>query len=205
MIRSLLFRITPTLALLATVLSACAARGPGYQEIIADAAPTADGQTRVVFLRPKDRDDGAGGGRAVIRVDDKKTGALTYGGFFFVDLEPGIHSLMVSGRYPALGACELQFQAAGGGPVYLDIGPRMAHMIAGLVGGTIGLAVVPLDVSTVSETMASTATIAVGSAAGSAAAETMEGQGKPCSGPYQMAILTEEEALADLGALTWSK
>ncbi|KPK59342.1 MAG: hypothetical protein AMJ59_11270 [Gammaproteobacteria bacterium SG8_31] len=205
MIGSLLFRITPTLALLATALSACAARGPGYQEIIADAAPTDGEQTRVVFLRPKDRDDGAGGGRAVIRIDDKKTGALVYGGFFFVDLEPGIHSLMVSGRYPALGACELQFRAAGGGPVYLDIGPRVAHMIAGLVGGTIGLAVVPLDVSTVSETMASTATIAVGSAAGSAAAETMEGQSKPCSGPYRMAYLTEEEALADLKALTWSK
>jgi hypothetical protein len=106
-----------------------------------------------------------------------------------------------SGRYPALGACELRFQAAGGGPVYLDIGPRMAHMIADLVGGTIGLAAVPLDVSTVSETMASTATIA----AGSAAAETIEGHGKPYSGPYRMAILTEEEALADLRALTWSK
>jgi len=215
MLRPRLSGLAPALVFLSAFLTACAARGPSYEEVISTATPLNRDDLRLVFLRPKDRDDGGNGGAATIRIDEEKVGGLAYGGFFFVDLPSGAHSLEVSGRYRTFGSCQLELTAMTGATVYVDVGPRTAYMVASLVGtvvgGAAGFAVVPnseIGLETLPVEMIvneGTVALAAGSVAGEAVAVKIEGSGKPCSGPYQIVPMSEQDAVARVQGLVWSK
>jgi hypothetical protein len=176
---------------------------------MAAAEPVAGDSVRIVFLRPKDADDGANGGAASIEVNDERVGALRYGGFLYVDVPSGAAGLTAFGRYRALGACKIDVVTAPGSTVYVDIGPRLSYMVAGAVGGIVGgvagAAAVPDVYGSVGSAVATgTAGIAAGDAAGTVAATSVEGRGNPCRGPYRLEVLPEPTALPRLAGLEWS-
>lgn len=210
MARLQLLPATSAIVLLVATLAGCTARGPVYQDATIEAVPLAADLTRLVFLRPKDRDDGAGGGRAVIRVNGEKAGGLAYSSFFYVDIAPGDLLLRASGPLQFLGACDLQLQATAGTTLFLDVGPRMAYMIAGsvgsLVGGALGGVATSNTFGSVGEAMVvGTAAVATGAAVGEVAAVTTEAQGKKCNGPYKFAVISAADATERLHGLTWSQ
>lgn len=192
--------------LCALLLAACAAQGPGYQEVMADADPVAANAVRVVILRPRDRDDGTNGGRAKIQVNDRAAADLSYGGFYFLDTTPGALTVRASGRYRVTGACEISIDAAPESTIYVDVGPRASYMIAAMVGSVAGVTAAPDVYGSVGGAVAgTTAGVAAASTADSAAASVVAGQGKPCGGPYKLQLLSEETALTRLEGLVWSQ
>lgn len=211
MSRQRLIRMAPAVSL-STLLGACAADGPIYRDLAAEMPTLASDQARIVFMRPRDRDDAMNGGRAIIRVDGNEVGGLAYGGFFYTDLAAGPHTLTASGHYVAFGRCDLQFQANGGDMVYVDIGPRTSYMVASLVGslvgGVLGAAAGPDVVIAPGEQVlvnSGTAAMAAGSLAGDAAGQLAAGPASPCGGPYRLDLLAEDQALGRLEALTLSQ
>lgn len=190
----------------------CVATSPGYRDVIANAEPVPDDAVRIVFLRPRDSDDGSGGGAASIEVNRKRVGALRYGGFLYADAASGMTDLTAFGRYRALGACEIDITTAPGSTVFVDVGPRLSYMIAGAVGGAIGgvagAAAVPNAYgSAVAAVAAGSAGVAAGSTAGAATATMVEGKRKRkrCRAPYKLVVIAEDDALPRLAELTWSK
>jgi hypothetical protein len=174
-------------ATLSFLLTACATQGTGYVEAAAGAVPPGEGQSRLVLLRPRDKDDG-GGGAAAMRVN-------------------GPVSIIASGPILALGACEIQLELASGETVYVDVGPRMSYMVAALLGSVAGAVAVPATqaAGSVAEAMVgSVAASAAGSAAGTAVAVSAEGRSLPCRGPYQLALVPESDAREQLQGLTTS-
>lgn len=200
-----------SMPLLALVLvGGCAAPGPGYDDVTANAGPMPEGAARLVFLRPRDGDDGSNGGAASIEVNRESVGALRYGGFFYLDINSGTTALTTFGRYRTLGACEIDIAASPGSHIYVDVGPRLSYMIAsavgGVVGGVAGAAAVPNVYGSAGAAIAtSTAAMAAGSTAGTVAAAAVESRGKECRGPYKLELIAEEDALPRLKDLTWSK
>jgi hypothetical protein len=191
-------------------LSACAAPGPSYDDVMAGAQPLAEDTVRLVFLRPRDRDDGVGDRGAVIRVNGRGAGAVRYGGFFFMDMAPGRISLAASGPYTAFGGCEIEIDAASGTTIYVDVGPRLSYMVAGAVGSVLGgataAAVMPDVYGSAGEAVAVIgAGGAAGSAAGTAAATGAESRDRACGGPYRLTPISEESARTRLGGLVWSR
>lgn len=188
-----------------TLTGACATHGANYKVVTADAEPMTANLVRIVFLRPRDRDDGSGGGPAYIRLNDERTGQLRYGGFFHVDTASGIIALMASGRYPIFGACEISIEAPAGSTVYLDVGPRLSYMIAATIGTIAGAFATPNVYGTIGETAVGvTAGTAAGSTVGSGAAIVLEGTGKRCGGPLKLELISEQSALQLLENLQWS-
>ena len=130
-----------------------------------------------------------------------------------MDRAPGPISIRVSGRYVALGACEMRLDAVAGDTIYIDVGPRRSYMVASLLGsiagGLIGSAAVPAPevVSSTAEAVlnSSTAAEAVGSTAGQATAVAVEGSHETCSGPYELAAMPEDVAVNHLQGLARSK
>jgi hypothetical protein len=193
-------------ATLSFLLTACATQGTGYVEAAAGAVPPGEGQSRLVLLRPRDKDDG-GGGAAAMRVNGDLVQGLSYGEFLFVDVAAGPVSIIASGPILALGACEIQLELASGETVYVDVGPRMSYMVAALLGSVAGAVAVPATqaAGSVAEAMAgSVAASAAGSAAGTAVAVSAEGRSLPCRGPYQLALVPESDAREQLQGLTTS-
>lgn len=206
---------TPVFMLRAMYLSilllcaGCATPGPPYEDVMAKTRPVPAHAIRIVVLRPKDRDDGANGGAARVEVNHAPAGALHYGGFLYVDVASSTTVLAAFGRYRPFGACEIDITAEPGSTVYVDVGPRRSYMIAaavgGVAGGVAGAAAVP-DVygSAGSAVVTGAAGMAAGSAAGSAVATTAEARRERCRGPYQLVVMSEEDALPHLAGLTWS-
>ena len=192
-------------------LAACAApSGPGF-EWSAGLQPLAEDHVRVVVMRPRDGDDGANGGRAVVSIDGEWAGALAYGGYFFVDRPAGTFTVAASGRYEVLGSCELRITAQPGANVFLDLGPRLSYQLAALAGsaaGTLaGAAAVPQRVITLEQVFVNsgTAAMAAGSVAGETAAVAIVGPTGPCGGPYELEPVAEAEAPGRLAGLGWSR
>lgn len=191
------------------LLGGCAAPGPSYEDVMANALPAPDDGVRIVFLRPKDADDGSNGGAASIEVNQARVGGLRYGGFFYVDVMPGTTALASFGRYRTFGACEIDVTAPPGSRIYIDVGPRLSYMIAGAVGGAVGgvagAAAVPNVYGGAGAAVATSAAgVVAGSAGGTAAATAVESAGKRCRGPYKLEPVAEEDALPRLADLTWS-
>jgi hypothetical protein len=191
------------------MLGGCATPGPSYEDVIVNAGPIADDAVRIFFLRPRDTDDGSNGGTASIEVNQERVGALSYGGFFYVDAKSGPTTLAVFGRYRALGACEIDIAASPESVIYVDIGVRLSYMIAGaiggIVGGAIGAVAVPDVYGSVGAAIATgTAGVAAGDAAGAAAATGLESRRERCRGPYELELLAEGDALLRLTDLNWS-
>lgn len=187
----------------------CAATGPGYSDAMANAEPVPDDAVRIVFLRPRDRDDGSGGGGASIEVNQERVGALRYGRFLYADVTSGTMGLTAFGRYRVFGACEIDVTAAPGSRIYIDVGPRLSYMIAGTIGGAVGgvagAAAVPnVYGSAGAAIVTGTAGVAAGSAIGTAGATTVESKGKRCRGPFKLDLIAEDDALPRLADLTWS-
>ena len=191
------------------LVGGCAAPGPGYEDVMANADPIADNAVRIFFLRPRDADDGSNGSAASIEVNQERVGALRYGGFFYVDAIPGPTTLTVFGRYRAFGACEIDVAASPESIIYVDVGVRMSYMVAGaiggIVGGAAGAAAVPDVYGSVGGAIASSAGgVAAGDAAGTAAATALESRGERCRGPHKLEVLSEDDALPRLADLNWS-
>lgn len=191
-------------------LAACATTlGPDYEAAV-ERRPLAGENVRVVILRPRDRDDGAGS-RAVIRIDGDRAGALAYGGYFFVDRPVGTFTVETLGRYAVFGTCELEITAKPGATVFLDLGPRLAYQLAGLAGATAGTlagaVAVPQHVITLEQVIVNsgTAAMAAGSMAGEAAAVAVVGRTRPCGGPFQLEPLAAAAARERLEGLGWSR
>lgn len=87
--------------------------------------------TRIVFLRPGDSDDGSNGGAAPIEIDRERVGALHYGGFLFVDVKSSMTALTAFGRYRSSSVCDIDIAKTPGSIIYIDVGPRLSYMVAG--------------------------------------------------------------------------
>lgn len=190
-------------------LVGCAVQGPSYAEMTTSAAPVTANQSRVVLLRRKDRYDDYSASKATIRINDQKAGELGYGGFFFVDVPPGDVTLLASAQNTRFGTCELRISAVAGNTVYVDVGPRAEHVVAGLVGSVAGGAVASsgsASAASVTEAvLTDPAKTAAGSVAGGAIGEVAESSGKRCGGPYGLTQLDDADALRYLDELAWSK
>jgi len=92
------------------LLGGCAASGPSYENVMANADPIADDAVRIFFLRPRDADDGSNGGAASIAVNQERVGSLRYGGFFYVDGTPGPTTLTVFGATAPWAPAKLTLQ-----------------------------------------------------------------------------------------------
>lgn len=187
----------------------CAASGPDYEDVMANADPIGNDAVRIFLLRPRDADDGSNGGGASVEVNQTRVGTLRYGGFLYVDAEPGPTTLTVFGRYRALGACEINVSPGPRTTIYVDVGVRRSYMIAAAVGGTLGglagAAAVPDVYGSAGAAVAtSTAAMATGDAAGTAASTTLEDRGERCRGPHKLELLSEADALLRLTGLNWS-
>lgn len=192
------------------LFAGCAASGPGYDDVMANAEPILDDVARIVLLRPRDSDDGSNGGGASIEIDRKRVGALRYGGFLFVDVKSSTTVLTAFGRYRSFGVCEIDIATTPGSIIYIDVGPRLSYMVAGavgaVVGGVAGAAAVPNVYGSAGATIATgSAGMAAGSAVGTAAGTAVEHKGNLCRGPYMLAVIAEEDALPRLAELTWFK
>jgi hypothetical protein len=180
---------------------ACAATGPSYEEVKATApGPTAN-SSRIIFLRPKDRYDDYSASPAAVLVDDEQVGRLAYGGFFFVDVEPGPVSLKVQADSAWHGVCHVEMQTKAGETVFFDVGPRTSHVVAGAVGAVIGGVLAPVSSSAVGTGVS----VAAASTAGGEVAEAVENQRQVCAGPYGIRPLPESQALRRIADLAWSK
>ena len=197
-----------TVACLAAVtLAGCAVSGTPYPEVMAHAAPVDEGVTRVMFLRPADRFDNYSASAAVIRIDGEKVARLGFGGFFYVDLPAGSVAIKASARGAWLGACEVQLHAAGGDTVYLDVGPRTRHAMAGLLGAVAGANAVnaALPAPAIDRVLVDAAVVGVAASVAGDIASSVESAGRKCGGPYQIKALSGDEARPHLQTLAWSK
>ena len=191
------------------LLGSCAAPGPSYKDVMANADPIVSGVVRIFFLRPRDVDDGSNGSAATIEVNQERVGALRYGGFFFVDALPGPTNLTVFGRYRALGNSEIVITKSAGKIINVDFGDRLSHMVAGAIGGIVGgetgVAAVPDVYGSVGAAIATSAAgVAAGKTAGTVAATAIESWSERCRGPHKLEALAEDDALTRLADLNWS-
>ena len=201
------FAIAGLFLLLAAALAACAATGASYKEITADTPPVMANQARIIVLRRKDRYDDYSASKAVVRINDRMAGKIRYGGFFFVDVQPGQVKLLASARNTGYGTCELHLPITAGTTSYVDVAPRMAHSLAGLAGSAAGAAAVGTDAAATATdaVLMDPAKAAVGSTVGGAMAQGAESAGKECGGPYALIQLADDDALRYLDELGWSK
>jgi hypothetical protein len=204
-------RFTAGVSCLAVVaiLFGCAGQGARYSEVVTQDKPVASGQTRIVLLRPSNRYDDYSLTRAVVSVNNKEIGRLAYGGFLFVDVDAGDVAIKASAKNPMYGVCELQMPAVPGETLYVDVGPRTANVVAGLVGSAAGAAAASdtvthhgLKVVLVDKDMVQTA---AASTVGGAAASAVESIGKECGGPFKLTPVTPSAALEQLDRLSWSR
>lgn len=78
----------------ALALAACAATGPKYAEVKASIPAVAKDKGRVYFYRSEKF---LGGGiRPSVMLDGQKVGESTPGGFFYVDVRPGNHTVSLT-------------------------------------------------------------------------------------------------------------
>lgn len=85
---------TCSLLLLIALLCSCAATGASHSSIVDRIPPIPDGMARITFYRLHISFEGSAGSPDVI-VDGEKLGELPSGGFFFVDVTPGHHSIVL--------------------------------------------------------------------------------------------------------------
>lgn len=197
----------PVALLLVVVLSGCAVRGTPYPDVMAQAAPLDAARTRVVFLRPSDRFDNYSASAAEIRIDDENIARLGFGGFFYVDVPPGTVTIGASTRRSWHGTCKWQLHAVAGETVYLDVGTRWRHALAGLVGSIAGAnaADAALPPPAIEHVVVDAAVVGTAAVVGGAVTSSIESIGRTCGGPYRIKALAAEEARSRLQTLAWSK
>lgn len=193
--------------LLVVTLSGCAARGTPYPDVMAGATPPDGTTTRVVFLRPADRFDNYSASAAVIRIDEEEIARLRFGGFFYVDVPAGTFTIEASGRASWPGSCERLLHAIGGDTVYLDVGSRLRHALAGLAGSVAAANAVDaaLPPPALERIVIDAAAVGVAAAVGGAVTSSLESAGRSCGGPYRVAAIPAAEARPRLQALAWSR
>jgi hypothetical protein len=124
--------------LCACLLSACSASGPKYSDD-QGAQPTAPAdEARIVVFR---RGETEGSARSVaLHIDGTFLGKCDYKGYNVFEVSPGQHVLTV-GLWDAPGSCKLPVTVEAGTSYYYRLKPRDASLIAGMVGGVIGMAI----------------------------------------------------------------
>ena len=181
-----------TLLVSFAALASCAAPGKPYPEQMAEVGTVAEGQARIVLLRPDER----GPSKAYVRMGDELLGRLASRNFLLTDVEAGAVEVSASARSKVYGACRLPLELAAGETLYLELAPRPESVVADVVGSLAGLAVPGAD-----SVAQSVGTMVVGSAVASAA----ESAGKLCGGPFRLTRIPETTALSALETLTASK
>lgn len=124
-----------SIILFISLITGCA-RGPSYESMQADIAAVNDNQARLVFFRPKGNHLYMAR-KASIDINDDKTGACAYGGFFYRDIAAGEHSIKAD-MWDIVGDCEVTVNAKAGATYYFKVGPRLESFTAFMSGGIIG-------------------------------------------------------------------
>ena len=121
------------------IISGCAASGASYESLKEKTETSPDENARIVFYRTKESSLYIGR-KAPVDVDDKKTGACAYGGYFYRELPPGKYALKTE-IWDMPGECELTLDASAGDIYYFKVDPRSESFTAFMIGGVIGNAV----------------------------------------------------------------
>ena len=117
-----------------TFLAGCAASGPKFhKQMEVTKAPIS--KSRIVFLRPdkfwfNHRD-------AYIKVDNSEIGTLQNGGYFYIDLPPGKHSLEAD-AIVSFGKYVFDIELAEGKTTYILVNISDATVSAFVLGGHAG-------------------------------------------------------------------
>ncbi len=201
-------------ASVASTVLGCSAAGPLYVEFAAASIPPAADRTRIILMRPDDRYDDYSASRAVVRVNDQEIGQLAYGGFLTVDVAAGDVTVWTSAKNrfgnPLIKSCELRLSTSPGATVFVDVAPRKASILAGVIGSAAGAAAVSAPstygIAEIGEAMIVDPLIE--SAAGEVGAVVVsaaESAGKTCGGHFRLAVLGAEVAHPRLERLRMSE
>lgn len=115
---------------LACGICGCAATGASYEEFSRAAAMRAT-QARLVLFRTTESHV-ASAVAAAVKVNGSPAARVQYGGFAFVDVEPGRHVLTVD--LPATrGQCDLSIDTAAGMEYYFQVKPRVENLGLGAI------------------------------------------------------------------------
>ena len=126
-------------ALLASILTGCAASGPLYNDYRQSVADVGNSKARLVLYRTGESSIGAARSYRA-RVDGEVLGYVDHRGFNVFDVEPGAH-LLQTDITDSAGACNLNFEAVAGKTHYFELTPRRDSLMAGMMFGLVGQAV----------------------------------------------------------------
>jgi hypothetical protein len=165
-------------------LVGCAASGPGYDEVMANARPIRDDRARIVFFRTRDSALYIAR-QAAVSMGGEKIGEVGYGSFVLYDIDAGNHTLR-AGMWDMPGQCELIFTAAAGQVYYFQVDPRSESFGAFASG----------DLAT--QLLTSNVLVNV---AGGVTAVAAESYGKECGGAFRIYPVDAGTAITRLGPL----
>jgi hypothetical protein len=171
---------------LATVLAACAATGPGYEEYIAALPEVPRESTRLTVFRTVENTQYSARA-ATVRIDGREAGSCDFGGYQTFYVNAGPHALTVQ-MWDAPGTCRLSTHVIGGEEYFFEISPRAENWVSGFLGALVG---------------------AMGGAASLAgapfAAMGYESAGKECGGAFSIVAVEEGAARQKLKDLHLSR
>ena len=121
------------------IITGCAATGPSFLEVKSDIENLSKEKARVVFYRTKESSLYLAR-KAPVDINNKQVGACAYGGFFYLDIPEGRHSIKTE-IWDMPGECELFLNAESGSTYYLQVDPRMESFTAFMLGGIVGNAI----------------------------------------------------------------
>lgn len=126
-------------ALLASILTGCAASGPLYNDYRQSVSDVGNSKARLVLYRTgESMIASARSFRA--RLDGEVVGYVDHKGFNVFDVEPGAH-LLQGDIADSVGACNLNFEAVAGKTHYFEVTPRQSSLVAGVTFGFVGQAI----------------------------------------------------------------
>lgn len=126
-------------ALVASVLTGCAANGPLYNEYRQSVEEVGNTKARLVLYRTGESSIGSARSFRA-RMDGETIGYVDHQGFNVFDVDPGAH-LLQTDITDSVGACSLNFEAVAGKTHYFELTPRQNSLAAGMMFGFVGQAV----------------------------------------------------------------
>jgi hypothetical protein len=131
-------RAFTVMALVATLMSGCAASGSKYSEYANTATPPTPSSARLVVFRTEDSAQYST--RSVsVKIDGTSVSSCAPSGFNTFDVSANRHTLTVD-MWDAPGTCTLPIDVSKGGEFFFEISPRTQSLVSGLMFGAIGMA-----------------------------------------------------------------
>lgn len=165
------------------LVGACAASGPPYADVAGQLLDVPSEDSRIVFFRTRESTLYIAR-KARIAVDGDVAGFTAYGGFHYLDLQPGEHVIRAD-TWDSPGLCEVAVRLAPGETYYLQVDPRQESFWAFSAG----------------DTATSLLGSGVFSVIGGLGAATLESYGKECAGAFRLYPVDSETARARLADL----